>query len=456
MFGAVPQAGSRRTLAPHPACGHLPPRGEGSKAGGSGTPAPHPACGHLPPRGKAFAYDKKGVTQLNTEKVISRDNDYILHTYGRSQVVLAEGEGMTARDADGKSYLDFTSGIGVNSLGYCHPAWVRAVADQAATLQHTSNLYYTAPDGKLAKKLCRRTGLDAVFFGNSGAEANEGAIKCARKYSVDTYGESRNKVITLVNSFHGRTLATLTATGQDVFHHDFGPFPGNFDYVPAGDFAALEKAADKDTCAVMMELVQGEGGVVALDADYVARVAAFCREKDILVIVDEVQTGVGRTGKFLACEHFDLHPDIVTLAKGLGGGLPIGAVLMNKKVADHMKPGSHGSTFGGNPVCCAGALAVLDEMDDDVLANVNERAAQLRAGLAKLPHVREVSGLGLMVGIAIDDGIKAADVRAACEKAGLLVLTAKTRLRLLPPLILTADDVDDALATLRSVLEKCV
>ena len=201
---------------------------------------------------------------MNTEKVISRDNDYILHTYGRSQVVLAEGEGMTARDADGKSYLDFTSGIGVNSLGYCHPAWVRAVADQAATLQHTSNLYYTAPDGKLAKKLCRRTGLDAVFFGNSGAEANEGAIKCARKYSVDTYGESRNKVITLVNSFHGRTLATLTATGQDVFHHDFGPFPGNFDYVPAGDFAALEKAADKDTCAVMMELVQGEGGVVAL------------------------------------------------------------------------------------------------------------------------------------------------------------------------------------------------
>ena len=217
-------------------------------------------AGRLPAKGKAFAYDKKGVTQLNTEKVISRDNDYILHTYGRSRVVLAEGEGMTARDADGKSYLDFTSGIGVNSLGYCHPAWVRAVTDQAATLQHTSNLYYTAPDGKLAKKLCRRTGLDAVFFGNSGAEANEGAIKCARKYSVDTYGESRNKVITLVNSFHGRTLATLTATGQDVFHHDFGPFPGNFDYVPAGDFAALEKATDKDTCAVMMELVQGEGG----------------------------------------------------------------------------------------------------------------------------------------------------------------------------------------------------
>ena len=393
---------------------------------------------------------------MNTEKTIKRDNEFILHTYGRSQVVLAKGAGMTATDADGKEYLDFTSGIGVNSLGYCHPAWVKAVADQAATLQHTSNLYYTAPDGKLAKKLCRRTGLDAVFFGNSGAEANEGAIKCARKYSVDTYGESRSKVITLVNSFHGRTLATLTATGQDVFHHDFGPFPGNFDYVPAGDFDALKQAADENTCAVMMELVQGEGGVVALDAAYVAKVAAFCKERDILVIVDEVQTGVGRTGKFLACEHFDLKPDIVTLAKGLGGGLPIGAVVMNRKVAAHMQPGSHGSTFGGNPVCCAGALAVMETMDDAFMANVNARAAQLRAGLAKLPHVQEVSGLGLMVGIAFDGSIKAADVRAACEKEGLLVLTAKTRLRLLPPLILTAEDVDAALDTLRKVLEKCV
>ena len=389
---------------------------------------------------------------MNTEKVISRDNDYILHTYGRSQVVLAEGEGMTARDADGKSYLDFTSGIGVNSLGYCHPAWVRAVADQAATLQHTSNLYYTAPDGKLAKKLCRRTGLDAVFFGNSGAEANEGAIKCARKYSVDTYGESRNKVITLVNSFHGRTLATLTATGQDVFHHDFGPFPGNFDYVPAGDFAALEKAADKDTCAVMMELVQGEGGVMALDPEYVQAVRALCDEKDLVLIVDEVQTGVGRTGTFLCCEHYGLKPDIVTLAKGLGGGLPIGAVLMNEKVAAGMGPGSHGSTFGGNPVVCAGANVVLDKLDDAFLANVNERAVQLRTGLAKLPRVKSITGIGLMVGIEFLEGIQAADVLAACREKGLLVLTAKTRLRLLPPLTLTAHDVDLALEILGSVL----
>ena len=261
---------------------------------------------------------------MDSEKVIKRDNEYVLHTYARNPIAIEKGHGLYAEGPEGQKYLDFTSGIGVNSLGYCDMTWAEAVSGQAHKLQHTSNLYYTAPCGKLAKKLCKRTGMSKVFFGNSGAEANEGAIKCARKYSVDTYGESRNKVITLVNSFHGRTLATLTATGQDVFHHDFGPFPGNFDYVPAGDFAALEKAADKDTCAVMMELVQGEGGVVALDADYVARVAAFCREKDILVIVDEVQTGVGRTGKFLACEHFDLHPDIVTLAKGLGGGLPIG------------------------------------------------------------------------------------------------------------------------------------
>ena len=258
---------------------------------------------------------------MNTQKVMDRDNKYIMHTYGRSPVVIERGEGMTAIDAEGRKYLDFTSGIGVNSLGFAHPAWVAAVTEQAGKVQHTSNLYYTAPCGRLARRICQRTGMDRVFFGNSGAEANEGAIKCARKYSVDTYGAGRSKVITLVNSFHGRTLATLTATGQDVFHHDFGPFPEDFAYVPAGDFAALEAAADEHTCAVMMELVQGEGGVVALDPEYVHAVADFCAAKDILLIVDEVQTGVGRTGKFLACENYHLHPDIVTLAKGLGGGL---------------------------------------------------------------------------------------------------------------------------------------
>lgn len=389
---------------------------------------------------------------MNTEKVIKRDDKYLMHTYARSALVIEHGEGMTAYDPEGNAYLDFTSGIGVNALGYCHPAWLAAITAQAARVQHTSNLYYTAPCGKLAKRLCARTGLDRVFFGNSGAEANEGAIKCARKYSVTKYGPARNKVITLQNSFHGRTLATLTATGQDVFHHDFGPFPQQFAYVPANDFDALKAAVDESTCAVMMEMVQGEGGVVALDAGYVKQVAALCAAKDILVIVDEVQTGVGRTGTFLACQQFDLVPDIVTLAKGLGGGLPIGAVLVTNAVAGAMGPGSHGSTFGGNPVVCAGGCAVLDAMDEEFLQNVTDRATQLREGLKKLPHVTGVSGMGLMIGIALEDGIAAADVRAAAEKAGLLVLTAKARLRLLPPLILTAEDVEKALAVLGKVL----
>ena len=390
---------------------------------------------------------------MNTQAIIARDDANVLHTYGRSPIALVEGRGMYAFDAEGREYLDFTSGIGVNALGFCHPAWVQAVSAQAARLQHTSNLYYTEPCGALAEELCRRTGLDAVFFGNSGAEANEGAIKAARKYSVDTYGPGRSKVLTLVNSFHGRTLATLTATGQEVFHRDFGPFPEQFGYVPAGDFGALEAAAGPDTCALMLELVQGEGGVAALDRDYVQAVAAFCKARDILLLVDEVQTGVGRTGTFLACEQYGLQPDIVTLAKGLGGGLPIGAVLMTRKVAQHMGPGSHGSTFGGNPVACAGALAVLGELTDDRLAKDNALAAALRAGLQTLPHVQAVTGLGLMVGVAFADGVSAAAVRTACERQGLLVLTAKTRLRLLPPLILTQEDVDKALAILRSVLE---
>ena len=389
---------------------------------------------------------------MDSEKVIKRDNEYVLHTYNRSPIVLEKGHGLYAEGPEGQKYLDFTSGIGVNSLGYCDLAWAEAVSQQAHKLQHTSNLYYTAPCGKLAKKLCKRTGMSKVFFGNSGAEANEGAIKAARKYSTDTYGAARNKVITLVNSFHGRTLATLTATGQDVFHKDFGPFPANFGYIPANDFDTFKAAVDDSVCAVMMEMVQGEGGVVALDADYVQSVADYCHAHDILIIVDEVQTGVGRTGTFLACEQFGLKPDLVTLAKGLGGGLPIGAVLASKKVADTMGPGSHGSTFGGNPVVCAGGCAVLDAMDDAFMRNVNARAAQLREGLASLPHVASVSGMGLMVGIAFADDVKAADVRAACERKGLLVLTAKTRLRLLPPLILSEADVAKALAILDDVL----
>ena len=384
---------------------------------------------------------------------IEQFNEHVMQTYGRIGLVMESGHGQTAVGEDGKEYIDFGSGIGTNSLGYCDLAWAEAVSQQAHKLQHTSNLYYTAPCGKLAKKLCKRTGMSKVFFGNSGAEANEGAIKAARKYSVDHYGKDRYNVITLVNSFHGRTLATLTATGQEVFHNYFGPFNEGFQYVKAGDIDALTEMVDRHTCAVMMELIQGEGGVMALDPDYVQAVRKLCDEKDLVLIVDEVQTGVGRTGTFLCCEHYNLKPDVVTLAKGQGGGLPIGAVLMNEKVAEGMGPGTHGSTFGGNPVVCAGANVVVDRMDQSFLANVNERAVQLRAGIAKLPHVKSISGIGLMVGIEFYD-LKAADVLAACREAGLLVLTAKTRLRLLPPLTLTAHDVEKALAILNEVLSE--
>lgn len=389
---------------------------------------------------------------MDSEKVIRRDNDYVMHTYKRNPIVIEKGYGLEAVGPEGQKYLDFTSGIGVTCLGYCDMDWANAVAAQAHKLQHTSNLYYTGPCSKLARRLCRLTGMDKVFFGNSGAEANEGAIKCARKYSYDRYGAGRDVVITLVNSFHGRTLATLTATGQDVFHQYFGPFNEGFIYAPAGDLDALKALVDEHCCAVMLELVQGEGGVMALEPEYVQAVRALCDEKDLMLIVDEVQTGAGRTGTFLCCEHYGLKPDIVSMAKGLGGGLPIGAVLVNAKAAAGMGPSSHGSTFGGNPVVCAGANVVLDKLEDGLLNNVNERAVQLRAGLAKLPHVRSVSGIGLMVGIEFEDGVAAADVLAACREKGLLVLTAKTRLRLLPPLVVSAHEVDAALSILKDVL----
>ena len=393
---------------------------------------------------------------MDAKKVMQLDDQYVMHTYKRNDLVLESGKGMVAKDPDGKEYLDFTSGIGVTCLGYCDPDWVNAVSKQAATLQHTSNLFYTEPCALLAEKLCKAAGFDKVFFGNSGAEANEGAIKAARKYSYDKYGPERNVVISLVNSFHGRTMATLTATGQDVFHQFFGPFNGGFVYVPANDLAALKTALENNkVCAVMMEMVQGEGGVMALDQDYVSAAVELCHSQDVLVIVDEVQTGIGRTGTLFAYQQFGITPDIVSMAKGLGGGLPIGGVGVSAAVAACMGPGSHGSTFGGNPVVCAGANVVLDKLlAPGFLQNVNERAAQLRAGLAKLPHVAEVSGLGLMVGIRLEAPLQAADVLAAARQKGLLCLTAKTRLRLLPPLILSEADVEKALAILGEVLSE--
>ena len=388
---------------------------------------------------------------MTFEEIKQGEETYIMHTYGRFPIALDHGKGATLWDTDGKKYIDLTSGIGVNSLGHDNEALTTAVSEQAHKLMHACNLYYTEPMVQVAKKLVDAAGMGKIFFANSGAEANEGMIKLARKYSFDKYGEGRNKIITLKQSFHGRTVTTLKATGQDKFHQYFFPFTEGFDYAAANDIEDMKRKIDDTTCAVMMEMIQGEGGVMALDPDYVQAVRALCDEKDLVLIVDEVQTGVGRTGTFLCCEHYNLKPDIVTLAKGLGGGLPIGAVLMNEKVAEGMGPGTHGSTFGGNPVVCAGANVVVDRLDQSFLAQVSERAVQLRTGLAKLPHVKNISGIGLMVGIEFFD-VQAADVLAACREKGLLVLTAKTRLRLLPPLTVSEHEVDMALEVLAEVL----
>ena len=382
------------------------------------------------------------------------DSTYIANTYARFPVTIARGKGSLVWDADDKVYIDMATGIAVNSFGIADPAWIRAVTEQLCTVQHTSNLYFTAPDAQLAQLLCEKTGMKKVFFSNSGAEANECAIKAARKYAAEHKGPEYHTIITLKNSFHGRTITTLAATGQDVFHHDFLPLTEGFAYAEANDLDDLKAQVAAHKCAaIMIEVVQGEGGVIPLTQEFVKGAAQLAAAQDILLICDEVQIGNGRSGKLYGYMHYGITPDIVSTAKGLGGGLPLGATLLGEKVQDVLTPGSHGSTFGGNPVVCAGANVVVDRMDQSFLANVNERAVQLRAGIAKLPHVKSISGIGLMVGIEFYD-LKAADVLAACREAGLLVLTAKTRLRLLPPLTLSEHDVDMALEILSDVLSK--
>ena len=390
---------------------------------------------------------------MTFEEIKALDQARIMNTYGRSDLCAVKGSGSRCTDINGKEYIDFTTGIGVNALGFCDPDWVKAVSEQAATLQHISNLYYTTPDVQLADTLCSRTGYAKVFFGNSGAEANEGAIKVARKYSFDKYGAGRDRIVTLVNSFHGRTVTTLAATGQDVFHNFFFPFTEGFVYAEANSLEALQKACDEKVCAVMIEFVQGEGGVVPLDAAYVKAVADFCAEHDLLLIADEVQTGVGRTGTLLASEQFGVHPDITTLAKGLGGGLPIGAVLVDKRLEKVMGASSHGSTFGGNPVVCAGANVVLSKLDETLLADVRRKGDKIRAALSKCSNVESVTGLGMMIGIALKDKT-AADVREVCMQAGLLVLTAKTKIRLLPPLTISDEELEAGIKILCSVIDQ--
>ena len=382
------------------------------------------------------------------------DKKYVMNTYNRYDLELVEGMGVNAYDVDGKEYVDLSAGIGVNCLGFCEMGWVASVTQQLCKLNHVSNLFYSQPDALLAKSLCERTGYDKVFFANSGAEANEGAIKLARKYSFDKYGEGRAKIITLVNSFHGRTMATLTATGQDVFHNYFFPFLGEFSYVEAGNIDAVKELVEKgDVCAVMLELVQGEGGVVPLDKSFVKSVRKLCDDRDVLMIIDEVQTGVGRTGKFLAQEHFGVKADVTTLAKGLGGGLPIGAVLASEKCSATLGFGAHGSTFGGNPIVCAGANYVLARMDGDFLYEAEQKGEYFQEKLAEIDGIEDVSGLGLMIGFRVKDTPSSDFVKEGIKR-GLIMLTAKQKVRLLPPLTITYDEIDKALTIIKSMIEK--
>lgn len=385
---------------------------------------------------------------MNTKEL---DNQYVAHAYGRFDVALTKGQGSTLYDEDGKKYIDFGSGIGVTAFGINDPVWTKAVEEQLHRVQHTSNLYYTAPCAKLAQLLCEKSGMKKVFFGNSGAEANEGAIKFARKYSFDKYGAGRSTIITLVNSFHGRTITTLAATGQDSFHTVFDPFTPGFKYCPANDVESLQAAATDDVCAVLFECVQGEGGVNNLSPTFVSAIAKLAKEKDILIAVDEVQTGNGRTGTYFAYQQYGITPDIVTTAKGLGGGLPIGAVLFGKKLQDTMTPGSHGSTFGGNPVVAAGACSIVKRIDDDFLREVQRKSEKIRTALAKVKGVQSISGMGLMLGIETDK--PAGEVAKACLANGLLILTAKTKLRLLPALNISDAELDEGLEILKGVLE---
>ena len=382
-----------------------------------------------------------------------RDQTYIANTYARQEVIFASGKGAELFDESGKRYIDLGGGIAVNTFGAADEAWAAAVCEQVNKLQHVSNYYYTQPQALLAEALCKRTGMEKVFFGNSGAEANECMIKAARKYASDRYGLARPNIVTLVNSFHGRTITTLSATGQESFHKDFGPFTPGFLHVPANDFPALEEILLANDCAaVMLELVQGEGGVIALDAEYVKKVAALVQSRDMLLLIDEVQTGNGRTGTLYAYQQYGIVPDIVSTAKGLASGLPFGATLFSSRTADVLQPGDHGSTFGGNPVCAAAALHTLNRLDDTLLAGVRERAAYITSELKGAPGVVSISGLGLMLGIEITGNAK--EVLKHCLGSGVLVLIAKDKVRLLPPLNIPMSLLKESIALLKEELAK--
>ena len=384
------------------------------------------------------------------------DKEYIINTYNRFDVAIKEGKGSTLYDFDGKKYIDFSSGIGVNALGVNDTEWVDAVINQVHQIQHISNLYYTKPQADLAKALCQKTGMKKVFFCNSGAEANEGVIKTARKYSFDKYGEGRSDIITLEGSFHGRTIATLTATGQDKFHQYFGPFGDGFKYAKINDLDNLISMIDEHTCAIMIETVQGEGGVNNLDPAFIIGIDKLCHERDLLFIVDEVQTGNGRTGYFYSYMEYGVTPDLVSTAKGLSGGLPFGAVLFGEKCEKTLGYGEHGTTFGGNPICAAAALSVVNRIDDKLLNHVKESRKMVEDILGKSSAVNKITGKGLMIGVDFTSpsGLNASEIAKECIKEGLIVLTAKNRIRLLPSLNISDAELKEGLNILKGVLER--
>lgn len=379
--------------------------------------------------------------------VFSTDKEFVANTYARFPIDIVSGKGSLVTDSDGKEYIDLGSGIAVNTFGVADDEWIKAVTAQLGKFQHTSNLYYTEPCAELAEELCKRTGMKKVFFSNSGAEANECAIKAARKYAADKKGKDCFKIITLNNSFHGRTLTTLAATGQEAFHRDFLPLTEGFVSVePTPE--ALTAAVGDDTAAIMFEIVRGEGGVIPLEKPFIDAAVGIAKEKDILLIADEVQCGNGRSGKLYAYMNYGFMPDIVSTAKGLCGGLPLGATMLGEKVENVFTPGSHGSTFGGNPVCCAGALNILSRLDDALLREVSEKSEYIFSEMSGADGVESVSGLGLMIGIKTKKPAK--EVVSECIKNGVLVLTAKDRVRLLPALNIPFDLLKKALEILKN------
>ncbi len=386
---------------------------------------------------------------MDFSEIRALDERYLAQTYGRYPVAFKGGKNATLLGTDGREYIDFGAGIAVNVFGVNDEAWKEAVIRQLNAVQHVSNYYYSEPASRLAELLCERTGARRVFFGNSGAEANECALKTARKYSFMKYGAGRSKIVSLKDSFHGRTLFTLTATGQDAFHRDFGPFVPDVGYAEP-EMASVEREAE-GACAVIIECVQGESGVNALDPAFVKALAAFCAARDLLLICDEVQCGNGRTGTLYAYEQYGISPDIVTTAKGLAGGLPIGACMLFEKTKDVLSAGDHGSTFGGNPVCCAAAVNVISRLDEPFLCSVREKSAFLRSELKAIGGVDGLTGLGLMVGLSVRKPAK--QVAAECLGRGLLVLTAHDRVRLLPPLTVTEEEMARGTEILKEVLE---